>query len=101
MKKHIIKSDNYKVVVKNTVSNNAPKSFIQYESEPKTVLINLRKKMCKDIDEIANHIHINDPVSFRTATMYARKDTLLNILAYLDTELSILADNGHIKKEVK
>ena len=98
MNKHTIKSDNYKVTVRNTAPNKAPKSFIQYESEPKTVLINLRKKICKDIDEIT--IYTNE-IGSDASMLIGRKKALLDILAYLDTELSILADNGHIVKENK
>ena len=99
--KHTIKSDNYKVTVKNTASNKAPKSFIQYESEPKTVLINLRKKICKDIDEVTKELH-GQYIGMDMIEWWAnnrRKKALLDILAYLDTELTILADNGHITKE--
>ena len=96
MKKHTIKSDNYKVTVKNTASDKAPKSFIQYKSEPKTVLINLRKKICKDIDEITK----KQSGQYMSYEWTYRKKSLLDILAYLDTELAILADNGYIVKEV-
>ena len=99
MKKHTIKSDNYKITVKNTASDKAPKSFVQYESEPKTVLINLRKKICKDIDETTKSLM--PKIGLEGATLIGRKRSLLDILAFLDTELSILADNGYITKEIQ
>tara|TARA_Y100000310_G_scaffold317976_1_gene371506 strand:+ start:439 stop:702 length:264 start_codon:yes stop_codon:yes gene_type:complete len=78
------------------------KKTANYESEPKTVLINLRKKICKDIDEVTKELH-GQYIGMDMIEWWAnnrRKKALLDILAYLDTELTILADNGHITKEI-